>query len=130
MNYWIGDGRLVRDPELKVVGGGVEICTFTLACDRGRKNKDGNRETDFVDCTAFGKTAAFVNKYFKKGDGALVRGCFQSHKYEGKDGMQRTSWSVWVENIDFPISKKGSNSGNAAAEQPAFTDIPAEDIPF
>lgn len=130
MNVWIGEGRLVRDPELKVVGGGTEICNFTLAVDRGRKDKNGNKQTDFIDCTAFGQSAAFVNKYFHKGDGALVRGRFQSEKYEGKDGQTRTKWGVWVDNIDFPIGKKESNSGNAAAEQPAFTDVPAEDIPF
>ena len=80
MNVWIGEGRLVRDPELKVVGGGTELCNFTLAIDRSGKDKDGNKQADFVDCTAFGKTGAFVDRYFKKGDGMLVRGRFQSDK--------------------------------------------------
>lgn len=128
MNLWIGEGRLVRDPELKVVGGGTEVCNITIAVDRGRKDKNGNKQTDFIDCTAFGKTAAFVEKYFHKGDGALVRGRFQSDKYEGKDGQTRTKWGVWIDEIEFPMSKGKSEKNNS--EQPAFTDVPAGDTPF
>ena len=133
MNIWIGEGRLVRDPELKVVGGGTEICVFTVAVDRGRKDKDGNKQTDFIDCTSFGKTAAFVNKYFKKGDGILIRGRFQSDKYTAKDGTNRTKWGVWVDEVEFPASKSGTGLNNAnkeEPEQPAFTDASDEDAPF
>ena len=133
MNVWIGEGRLVRDPELKVVGGGTEICNFTIAVDRGRKDRDGNRQTDFVDCTAFGKMGAFVDKYFRKGDGMLVRGRFQSDKYTAKDGTSRTKWGVWVDEIDFPMGKgksEQSNSDHAAADTAQFSDVNPDDIPF
>ena len=101
MNVWIGEGRLVRDPELNVVGGGVEVCRITVAIDRSRKDKGGNKQTDFVDCTAFGKTGAFIDKYFKRGDGILMRGKFQSDKYTAKDGTNRTKWAYGLMRLTF-----------------------------
>jgi single-strand DNA-binding protein len=133
MNVWIGEGRLVRDPELKVVGGGTEICNITVAIDRGRKDKDGNKQTDFVDCTAFGKTGAFIDKYFKRGDGILVRGRFQSDKYTAKDGTNRVKWGVWIDEVDFPIGKGKADNGNSeqpVADATAFPDVSQDDIPF
>lgn len=133
MNVWIGEGRLVRDPELKVVGGGTEICNITVAIDRSRKDKDGNKQTDFVDCTAFGKTGAFIDKYFKRGDGILVRGRFQSDKYTAKDGTNRVKWGVWIDEVDFPIGKgksDNSNSETPVADATTFPDVSQEDIPF
>lgn len=133
MNTWIGEGRLVRDPELKVVGGGTEVCNITIAVDRDRKDKDGNKQTDFVDCTAFGKKAAFIDKYFRKGDGALVKGRFQSDKFEGKDGQTRTKWGVWIDEIFFPLGRSKAeqiNSDQAVSDANQFTDVSNEDIPF
>lgn len=133
MNVWIGEGRLVRDPELKVVGGGTEICNITVAIDRGRKDKDGNKQTDFVDCTAFGKTGAFIDKYFKRGDGILVRGRFQGDKYTAKDGTNRVKWGVWIDEVDFPIGKgksDNSNSEQPVADATTFPDVSQDDIPF
>jgi single-strand DNA-binding protein len=129
MNVWIGEGRLVRDPELKVVGGGTEICNITVAIDRGRKDKDGNKQTDFVDCTAWGKTAAFVQKYFKKGDGIVVEGRFESDTYDAKDGTKRTKWGVTVDNIEFPQGGKGK-SEQTNSDVANFQNIDPSDIPF
>ena len=127
MNKWIGMGRITKDIELQTGKTGAEYCKFTIAVDR-EKDKNGDKKTDFVDCTAFGKTAAFVAKYFKKGDGIIVLGRFESDKYTGKDGMTRTNWSVNVREVYFPASKNKSEQSNSDAS--TFTDIKSEDIPF
>lgn len=127
MNKWIGMGRITKDIDLQTTKTGTEYCKFTVAIDR-EKDKNGDKKTDFVDCTAWNKTAAFVQKYFKKGDGIIVLGRFESDKYTGKDGISRTNWSVNVREVYFPASKGKSDSGNAT--QPAFTDINPSDIPF
>ena len=132
MNIWIGEGRLVRAPETKVVGGGTEICNITVAVNR-RKGKNGEQKADFVDCTAFGKTGAFIAKYFAKGDGIAIRGRMQSDKYTGKDGQTRTKWEIWVDDVDFPVGKKVSVSEQPNSEQNdpgQFTDVSEDDIPF
>ena len=40
-------GRMVRDPELSIVGNGISMVKFTVACDRDRSEQDGTKKTDF-----------------------------------------------------------------------------------
>ncbi len=127
MNKWIGMGRITKDIELQTGKTGSEYCKFTVAIDR-EKDKNGDKKTDFVDCTAFGKTAAFVQKYFKKGDGIIVLGRFESDKYTGKDGISRTNWSVNVREVYFPASKGKSEQTNSDVAN--FQNIDPSDIPF
>ena len=127
MNKWIGMGRITKDIDLQTTKTGTEYCKFTVAIDR-EKDKNGDKKTDFVDCTAWNKTAAFVQKYWKKGDGIIVLGRFESDKYTGKDGMTRTNWSVNVREVYFPASKGKSEQTNSDVAN--FQDINPSDIPF
>lgn len=130
MNVWIGEGRLVRDPDLKVANSGVEVCNFTLAIDR-RPNKNGEKETDFVDCTTFGKMAAFTEKYFHKGDGVGVRGRMESRKYTAKDGTNRTAWGITCDELFFPCGKRGAvEQDGTKQEEAAYTVVNEDEIPF
>ena len=45
-------GRLTADPELRHTPSGVAITSFRLASDTGRKTKDGQKITNFIDCVA------------------------------------------------------------------------------
>ena len=125
MNKIMIHGRLARDPELKTTNNGIEVCSFTVAVDRPVKSKDGERQSDFFSCTAWRQGAAFVNKYFHKGDGIIIEGSMQSRQYE-KDGQKRTAWDLMVDRIEFPAAKKSDNGGNGGF-------IPVEDdgeMPF
>ena len=126
MNKWIGAGRITKDIELQTGRSGSEYAKFTVAVNR-RKDKNGEVKADFIDCTAFGKTAAFVAKYFKKGDGIVVDGALESDTYEAKDGTKRTKWSIRVEEVEFPQGGK-KQSEQAATNQ--FGDVDPKDIPF
>ena len=125
MNKIIITGRITQDIEIKVGGSGIEYTNFSVAVDRGRKDKDGNRQTDFFNCTTFGKSAAFLKQYFKKGDGITIEGRMESDK----DGKNRTTWGITVEQIEFPLSRK---SDSASSESGAFQDLPdsEEGLPF
>lgn len=129
MNKIIITGRLTRDPELKTANTGTEYCKFALAVDRSRKDKDGNKAVDFFDVTAWGKTGVLVNTYFHKGDGITVEGRMESNRYTDKDGNNRVSWGVTVEQLEFPLSKK---SDSAAGGTSQFQDLPddGEGLPF
>lgn len=133
MNKIIITGRLTRDPDLRTCNNGTEVCNFSLAVDR-RVKKDQEKKTDFIDCTAWGKTAVFVNTYLHKGDGANVEGRMESNMWTDKDGNKRVSWSVTVDNIEFPHGRSSSNNSQTApAPAPQeFAEIDAEDgeLPF
>ena len=65
MNKVILMGRLTRDPETRH-GENITVTRFTIAIDR-RYKQDGGQEADFPSCVAFGKTAEFIEKYFRQG---------------------------------------------------------------
>ena len=69
MNRVILMGRLTRDPEVRYTQGesSSAIAKFGIAVDRRFKNRNGEYEADFFNCTAFGKQAEFAEKYLKKG---------------------------------------------------------------
>ena len=67
-------GRLTADPELRRTPSGVAITSFRLASDTGRKTKDGQKITNFIDCVAWRAQAEFVSKYLSKGRLVLVEG--------------------------------------------------------
>ena len=122
-------GRLTRDPELKTGSTGSEYCNFTVAVDSYNGKE---KETDFFDCTAFGKTGVAISQYMAKGREILVVGSMRSSKTE-KDGVKRTWWKIVVDSFGFCGSK---NDQQAAAPAPAvdaqsgMEQVNTEELPF
>ena len=103
-------GRLTRDPELRRTGNGVAVASFTVAVDRDFNPKDGEKETDFIDCVAWRHTGEFVSKYFTKGRMIVVSGRLQIRNWTDKEGNKRRSAEVVADNCYFGDSKKGDGS--------------------
>ena len=110
LNHIVLMGRLTRDPELRRTGSGVAVTSFTIACDRDF-GQNGEKETDFIDVTAWRNTAEFVSKYFTKGRMAVVSGRLQIRSWTDKDGNKRKSAEVVADNVYFADSKKDDSSG-------------------
>lgn len=113
-------GRLTATPELRYTPSGTAITSFTLASDTGRKTKDGNRITNFIDCVAWRQQAEFACKYLTKGRLVIVDGELTSRTYEDKDGNRRKATEITVRNINFSDSKK---DGQSAGSQPQGDDF-------
>ena len=126
MNKIILAGRLTRPAELKVGNSGSEYCKFTVAVDRRGKDQN-DKKTDFFDCTAFGKTGAFVDKYFARGDGIEIIGRMESDKYTDKDNKTRTTWGVTVEEVYFPLGKGKSDRTETTPSEPSAAEA---ELPF
>ena len=126
-------GRITADPELKQVGSGVSVCSFTLAVDRSYAKKGEERETDFIPCTVWRGNADFVAKFAHKGDVVGVTGELHSRKYDDKDGNKRTAYDVIANEISIFNGKKGeSGGGSSYSEQtPENIDVASDDdLPF
>lgn len=82
-------GRLTKDPELSTIPSGASVCKFTLAVDRQFKNKEGEREADFLQIIAWRQLAEICGKYLRKGKQVAVFGSIQSRSYDDKDGNRR-----------------------------------------
>lgn len=93
-------GRFTADPEVKNMPSGSKLCQITLACERP-KNKNGEKNTDFVPCMAWGKTADFISNYFHKGDMVIISGRLQSRNYQTQDGAKRTAYEVSISEVNF-----------------------------
>ena len=123
-------GRLTRDPEMRSTQSGVAVASFTLAVDRDFGGKDGGeKQTDFIDCTAWRHTAEFVSKYFSKGRMAVVSGRLQIDNYTDNDGNKRRSAKVIADNIYFGDSKKDGATSGQSDEASSFTPAPSDFVP-
>lgn len=133
MNKSIFIGRLVADPEIRYTQGDNAMCIarYRLAVDRKYK-RDGESEADFIPCLAFGKSAEFAEKYFRKGMKVAIEGRMQSGSYTNKDGVKVYTMDCVVESQEFCESK------GTAQEQPQtgsdgfmqMPDVPDEELPF
>lgn len=99
-------GRLTKDPEMRYTNSNKPVVSFTLAVDRDF----GEKQTDFIPCVAWDKTAEFVNKYFCKGKQAIVAGRLQMRDWQDKDGYKRTVAEVVAANVYFAESKKAEQT--------------------
>lgn len=132
LNKAILMGRLVRDPDMRRTQSNTAVASFTLAIDRDRKDQNGGRQTDFIDCVAWGKQADFVCQWFTKGMMAVVCGRVQSRNWQDKNGNKRTSIEVNCEEVTFGETKKSREQGGASrAGSDNFEELgDDDDVPF
>ena len=125
-------GRICNDLELKVTNTGTEVVSFTVACERDFKDKNGEKQTDFIDCIAFKNTAQFVSRYFSKGRMAIVNGQLQTRSWEDKNGNKRKSVEIIANNVYFGDSKQSDNGAvPQVAQQQGFVELDnGDDLPF
>ena len=103
-------GRLTKTPELRRTTSGTSVASFTLAVDRGFKDSDGERQTDFIDCVAWKNTAEFISKYFIKGQMIAATGHLQTRNWQDKDGNNRKATEVVVDRAFFTGDKQKSDT--------------------
>ena len=95
-------GRLTADPTIRSNSkGDMYIANFTLAVPR-----IGSEDADFIRCTAFGKTAEFVEDYLIKGIRIGVTGRIQTGSYEREDGTTAYTTDLIIDRLDFADAKR------------------------
>jgi single-strand DNA-binding protein len=136
MNKVILIGRLTRDPDVRYTQSAEPkaVAKYTLAVDRRFKDANGERQADFISCTAFGKAAEFVEKYLHKGTKIAVTGHIQTGSYE-KDGAKHYTTDVIIEEQEFCESKRQDGEqpgqqGTPADQWANVTDEEMETLPF
>lgn len=110
-------GRLTRPVDLRYTQTGIAYGSFTIAVSRKYKNKDGEREADFINCVIWKKGAELLANYTQKGSLIGVSGPIQTRSYDNQQGQRVYVTEVLVENFDFLESRKNdadgfSNAGN------------------
>lgn len=119
MNHVVLVGRLTRDPELRFTpGDGIPIVNFTLAINRGYKNKEGKSEADFIFIEAWNKQAENIAQYCSKGSLVSVQGNLRVETYMHQE-QKRSITKVRANYVEF-LSSSNSNNNNLEGA-PTFT---------
>ncbi|MBQ2742311.1 MAG: single-stranded DNA-binding protein [Oscillospiraceae bacterium] len=105
LNKVILMGRLVREPELRHTQEGVPVVSFALAVDRGFRRDEQN--ADFINIVAWRGTAEFVSKWLSKGQLVAVSGRLQVRTYKDRDGNNKDTVEVVVDEVFFGEGKRG-----------------------
>lgn len=131
INKVILGGRLTNDVELKQTPAGVSVAQFSLAVNRSY-SKDGQQQTDFINCTAWRQTAEFISRYFRKGSSLCIVGNIQTRSWQDQNGQKRYATDVIVDEALFVDSKNESQSAGAASPNSyipnAYTTPPSKDF--
>lgn len=128
LNHITAMGRLTRTPELRRTQTGTAVVSFTLAVQRDF-GSGGERETDFLDCVAWGGTGEFVNRYFDKGQAAVVSGRLQIRRWTDKDGERRYTPEITAERVYF-AGRNADWDGDEPAGSYEFTEADESCLPF
>lgn len=122
-------GNLVRDPELKSLPSGMQVCTFSVATNRVYRDRDGNKQesAEFHNIVAFGRQGELVAQYLKKGSSALIEGRLQTRSWE-QDGQKRYRTEIVADRVQFGDRKAGGGSYPQAAQSGNKAEAPSEDV--
>lgn len=104
-------GNLTRDPELRALPSGANVCTFSVATNRVwyNQNKEKQEATEYHNVVVFGRQAETSAQYLKKGSGVLVEGRLQTRNWE-KDGHKQYRTEIVADRVQFG-ARAGSGSG-------------------
>lgn len=117
LNRAVLGGRLTADPDLRFTNSDRAVCSFTVAVNRPYKDGDGNSQSDFIRCVAWGNTAEFVAKYFGKGSSICVIGEITTRSYENDDEETVYVTEVTVRDVQFVDSKSESEGAEKKSEK-------------
>ena len=126
-------GNLTRDPQLKSLPSGTQVCEFGLAMSRKWKDKESGESREqatFVDCKCMGRSAEVLHQYKKKGDPLFVEGRLDFRSWEAKDGSKRSKLEVFVDNFQFISSGEKPQRARADLRPEDGRNPDPDDTPF
>ena len=121
MNNFNCIGRITKDLEVKTSQGGTTVLNNTVAINRPFKNKQtGEREADFINFVAFGKTAEIIAQYHQKGSLIGLSGRMQSRSYQNSNNQKVFVTELVVNEMHFTGSNNASD-GQQSQDRPNTT---------
>ncbi len=160
INHVVLVGRLTKDPELTYTQSGAAVCRFSIAVNRSSSSSSEDREakTNFFNIVSWNKTAEICKEYLKKGRQVGIDGRLQQRRWEGPDGVKRSTVDIVASTVQFfgparesaatyespesmeeetgevvspPLSVKESVSKESISEEePFLSELDDDEIPF
>ena len=158
INHVILVGRLTRDPELSYTPSGTAVCRFSIAVNRSSgpsSENSGDNSTSYFNIVTWNKTAEICKEYLSKGKQVGIDGRLQQRRWEGQDGIKRSTVEIVASNVQFfgssrvpPVAQeKEDNTHNLASKglskdeskvveskeediEPFISELDDDEIPF
>lgn len=127
LNRVILMGRITQELELKQTANGTAVLSFNIAVDRSYTKQGEEKQTDFITCVAWRKTAEFINNYFCKGRMIAIEGQLRSRTYDDKNGTKHYVTEVYVDNVSFTGEPK--QDGTSTQNTPQQNTPPKNNTP-
>jgi single-strand DNA-binding protein len=117
LNKAIVYGNLTRDPEVRSLPSGIQVCSFSVATNRVYKDKNGAKQeqADFHNIVVFGRQAETAGQYLKKGSSVLVEGRMQTRSWDDKDGQKKYRTEIVADRVQFGPRSGGASTGSSFA---------------
>ena len=111
----------------------MAVAQLSIAVNRQYKDRNGEqvKETTYVDCEAWGRTAEVMSQYLGKGKPVFVEGRLKLDQWQDKDGNNRSKLKMVVEKFEFIDSKGNQTSAPPSTDGATVPPTPTDDdIPF
>lgn len=132
-------GNLTRDPEVRYTQAGQPVASFSIASTPRSYDRDKKEYVDgeavFTNCTLWGKPAENLAASASKGSRVIASGTFKSRTYQDREGNEKHSTELVVDEIGMSVTFASYTKGGAEASKPASQDDWAQpqvgdDTPF
>ncbi|MEK9166574.1 MAG: single-stranded DNA-binding protein [Patescibacteria group bacterium] len=118
-------GNLTRDPETRSLPSGQPVASFAVATNRfWTKNGRQEKQTEFHNVVAFGKSAEIASQYLSRGKSVMVEGRLQTRNWEGKDGLKRNRTEIVVERLQLGPRLGGGGGGSPQGQGAGREEAP------
>jgi single-strand DNA-binding protein len=120
-------GRLTRDPELRALPSGINVCGLRVACNSSRRDAEGDyrEKPNYFDVSVYGASADSVSRYMRKGGRVAIDGRLEWREWEGADHQKRQAVSVVADTVQF-LDSPGNRSDTAQQDDPPGEEIDGE----
>ena len=118
LNKVIIIGRLTRDPELRAIPSGINVCQMGVATSYVYTNQSTGQkveQTEFHNVVLWRKLGEIANQYLKKGNQVYIEGRLQTRTWDGKDGQKRNRTEIIADNMIMLGSKNSSSAGSGSS---------------
>jgi single-strand DNA-binding protein len=121
-------GRLGKDPETRYMTSGEAVTNVSLATSDNYKDKNGEKQerTEWHNLVFYRRLAEIAGEYLKKGSQIYVEGRIQTRKWQDKEGKDRYTTEIIVNEMKMLGSKSGSGSFEVVENQ---SSAPARSAP-
>lgn len=135
MNKVILLGRLTKEPEVRYTQtNNTLVAQFTLAVNRRFVKQGEERQADFINIVAWGKTGEFCSKYFTKGQQVGIIGRLQTRNWDDEQGQKHYVTEVIAEESYFAETKRDENGTSEIQDTSGKSEFQVidgdDDLPF